>query len=39
MREGACGGPGSAVLRFRFSPLLLGSWQIDDVYVDPARMR
>ncbi|MGH2969361.1 MAG: hypothetical protein ACRDK0_09895 [Solirubrobacteraceae bacterium] len=26
-------------VRFRFSPLLLGSWQIDDVYVDPARMR
>ena len=25
-------------VRFRFSPLL-GSWQIDDVYVDPARMR
>jgi hypothetical protein len=22
-------------VRFRFSPLLLGSWQIDDVYVDP----
>jgi hypothetical protein len=26
-------------VRFRFSPLLLGSWQIDDVYVDPYRMR
>ena len=26
-------------VRFRFSPLLLGSWQIDDVYVDPFRMR
>jgi hypothetical protein len=25
-------------VRFRFSPLLLGSWQIDDVYVDPWRM-
>jgi hypothetical protein len=25
-------------VRFRFSPLL-GSWQIDDVYVDPYRMR
>jgi hypothetical protein len=25
-------------VRFRFTPLL-GSWQIDDVYVDPARMR
>jgi hypothetical protein len=25
-------------VRFRFMPLL-GSWQIDDVYVDPARMR
>ncbi len=25
-------------VRFRFSPLL-GSWQIDDVYVDPFRMR
>jgi hypothetical protein len=25
-------------VRFRFAPLL-GSWQIDDVYVDPARMR
>ncbi len=25
-------------VRFRFSPLL-GSWQIDDVYVDPLRMR
>jgi hypothetical protein len=25
-------------VRFRFSPLL-GSWQIDDVYVDPMRMR
>jgi hypothetical protein len=25
-------------MRFRFAPLL-GSWQIDDVYVDPARMR
>ncbi len=24
--------------RFRFTPLL-GSWQIDDVYVDPTRMR
>jgi hypothetical protein len=23
-------------VRFRFTPLLLGSWQIDDVYVDPA---
>jgi hypothetical protein len=22
-------------VRFRFTPLLLGSWQIDDVYVDP----
>jgi hypothetical protein len=26
-------------VRFRFSPLLLGSWQIDDVYVDPYRSR
>ena len=26
-------------VRFRFSPLLLGSWQIDDVYVDPYRTR
>ena len=26
-------------VRFRFSPLLFGSWQIDDVYVDPIRMR
>jgi hypothetical protein len=26
-------------VRFRFTPLLLGSWQIDDVYVDPFRMR
>ena len=26
-------------VRFRFKPLLLGSWQIDDVYVDPFRMR
>jgi hypothetical protein len=26
-------------VRFRFKPLLLGSWQIDDVYVDPYRMR
>jgi hypothetical protein len=26
-------------VRFRFSPLLLGSWQIDDVYVDPFRSR
>ena len=26
-------------VRFRFTPLLFGSWQIDDVYVDPARMR
>jgi hypothetical protein len=26
-------------VRFRFTPLLLGSWQIDDVYVDPYRMR
>ena len=25
-------------VRFRFSPLL-GSWQIDDVYVDPFRSR
>jgi hypothetical protein len=25
-------------VRFRFSPLLFGSWQIDDVYVDPWRM-
>ena len=25
-------------VRFRFTPLL-GSWQIDDVYVDPFRMR
>jgi hypothetical protein len=25
-------------VRFRFTPLL-GSWQIDDVYVDPVRMR
>jgi hypothetical protein len=25
-------------VRFRFAPLL-GGWQIDDVYVDPARMR
>ena len=26
-------------VRFRFSPVLLGSWQIDDVYVDPYRTR
>jgi hypothetical protein len=26
-------------VRFRFTPLLLGSWQIDDVYVDPYRTR
>ena len=26
-------------VRFRFSPLLLGSWQIDDVYVDPVMKR
>ena len=26
-------------VRFRFTPRLLGSWQIDDVYVDPTRMR
>jgi hypothetical protein len=26
-------------VRFRFTPLLLGSWQIDDVYVDPFRTR
>jgi hypothetical protein len=26
-------------VRFRFSPLLFGSWQVDDVYVDPLRMR
>jgi hypothetical protein len=26
-------------VRFRFSPLLLGSWQIDDVYVDPMMRR
>ena len=26
-------------VRFRFTPLLLGSWQIDDVYVDPMRNR
>jgi hypothetical protein len=26
-------------VRFRFTPLLLGSWQIDDVYVDPFRSR
>ena len=26
-------------VRFRFSPLLLGSWQIDDVYVDPFMRR
>lgn len=25
-------------VRFRFSPLLFGSWQIDDFYVDPWRM-
>jgi hypothetical protein len=25
-------------VRFRFTPLL-GSWQIDDVYVDPFKMR
>ena len=25
-------------VRFRFSPLL-GSWQVDDVYVDPYRTR
>jgi hypothetical protein len=25
-------------VRFRFTPLLFGSWQIDDVYVDPFRM-
>ena len=26
-------------VRFRFTPLLLGSWQIDDVYVDPFMKR
>jgi hypothetical protein len=26
-------------VRFRFTPLLLGSWQIDDVYVDPFMRR
>jgi hypothetical protein len=26
-------------VRFRFTPLLFGSWQIDDVYVDPYRNR
>jgi hypothetical protein len=26
-------------VRFRFTPLLLGSWQIDDVYVDPMMRR
>jgi hypothetical protein len=26
-------------VRFRFTPLLLGSWQIDDVYVDPVMRR
>jgi hypothetical protein len=26
-------------VRFRFTPLLLGSWQIDDVYVDPTMRR
>jgi hypothetical protein len=26
-------------VRFRFTPLLLGSWQIDDVYVDPFSRR
>jgi hypothetical protein len=26
-------------VRFRFTPLLFGSWQIDDVYVDPFRSR
>ena len=26
-------------VRFRFTPLLIGSWQIDDVYVDPFSRR
>jgi hypothetical protein len=27
--------PDQTAVRFRFAPLLAGSWQIDDVYVDP----
>jgi hypothetical protein len=27
--------PDQTAVRFRFAPLLFGSWQIDDVYVDP----
>ena len=26
-------------VEFRFTPLLGGDWQIDDVYVDPFRIR
>jgi hypothetical protein len=26
-------------VQFRFTPLLFGNWQLDDVYVDPWRMR
>ena len=32
-------GEDRTAVRFRFTPLLFGSWQIDDVYVDPYRMR
>ncbi len=27
--------PDMTAVRFKFAPLLGGSWQIDDVYVDP----
>ena len=27
--------PDQTAVRFRFAPLLGGSWQVDDVYVDP----
>jgi hypothetical protein len=26
-------------VRFKFAPLLGGSWQIDDIYVDPRMSR